>query len=940
MDDYESSDLLTVEERFFLHIARKNGLLTQAQADEALALCREDEVPLEEAFRALQLLDEGQIRRVREAMAASQVVRLDAVYADIALSRGLVSRPALEAAFAEQKRQRYRTRLGNLLVERGHLKADLHRTIITEVIRRLKSEGPQAYGSTVERRGEAAAESALFRGGDGPTLPPARPVIPLDGSDEVVAPASQRRDLLLSANEASGPPDPPAKGWSPTAGTGSSWSPKRPEPPRGGPAGGAALALDASEASDDPLVTSAIRMGLSSAEHAIPLHTADADRSNADLFEASGEANPTGSFVLDREALAPSTSGEPAAASPAAKKALLAAAVVAVGLAVAVAAALGTVVASNRRALSRARDLAAQAEDEPQPAAKATLWRQASEALAGAGGLGTSSAEAARLADRVRWGELEAEALGLIASGKGADAKQLLERRKAEVAPAHEAAWAKLLKDAGRGDALREGRDAEARGDFAAAVAAYRDARDRGDPGNVALGRLQAIRAALGKRLEEKQARALQTLDEADEQALAAEAKLITELFNEDPGTTERLEELRYRRALRRGLEALGQDQLEVAQAQLETARRLRPRDAEAAAALDRLARRRELDAARRRAREAEAQRRFEEAAEQWRRAAELAESDRERATLEASAQKAAGEAGDAKEREERRRRGQEAVKLLRESKVQEARAILEELAKGGQAGATTQKLLELAKRVEGMVYVPAGPFVMGTAPGPNARAHEQPQRTVELPAYFIDRTEVTNAAYARCVAEGKVPAPSHWDRPQPQKDGSVRKTYEPVIAEHPVVHVTWAQAGAYAAWRGGRLPSEEQWEKAARGTDGRTFPWGEGTSVRVHVSASPGRTHPTSAVAAHVSDKSPFGCMDMAGNVGEWTSDPFGPYPGAPADLKLPAGRKTIRGGAYRWGFDDARCAARDGGAETDSWPNVGFRVVVEVPADLTPLR
>jgi len=118
--DSQSSDVLTVEERFFLHIALKNGLLTQVDADRAVRLCGERDLPLEEAITALALLDAPQVKRVREAMAASQVVRLDSIYAEVALARG-APRAAIEAAQAEQRRQRYRVRLGNLLVDGGGL---------------------------------------------------------------------------------------------------------------------------------------------------------------------------------------------------------------------------------------------------------------------------------------------------------------------------------------------------------------------------------------------------------------------------------------------------------------------------------------------------------------------------------------------------------------------------------------------------------------------------------------------------------------------------------------------------------------------------------------------------------------------------------------------------------------------------------------------------
>lgn len=181
-----------------------------------------------------------------------------------------------------------------------------------------------------------------------------------------------------------------------------------------------------------------------------------------------------------------------------------------------------------------------------------------------------------------------------------------------------------------------------------------------------------------------------------------------------------------------------------------------------------------------------------------------------------------------------------------------------------------------------GMVYVSAGPFIMGSEIGD---ADESPQRVEKTGAYFIDRYEVTNEQFAKFD-------PDH--------------TFPPERATCPAI-VTWTQADAYAKWAGKRLPTEIEWEKAARGIDGRLFPWGATWEpfLAPWDDAEPiGRTF---------TDISPYGCYDMAGNVWEWTADWYLPYPGntipGPAYGKK---YKVIRGGAA---FNDGsmmRCAHR----------------------------
>jgi formylglycine-generating enzyme required for sulfatase activity len=161
-----------------------------------------------------------------------------------------------------------------------------------------------------------------------------------------------------------------------------------------------------------------------------------------------------------------------------------------------------------------------------------------------------------------------------------------------------------------------------------------------------------------------------------------------------------------------------------------------------------------------------------------------------------------------------------------------------------------------------GMLLVPAGEFIMGSSDSdPDAADDEKPQHTVYLDAFYIDETEVTNAQYRACVEAGACNAPADttdYDHAD--------------YAQHPVVYVSWGDADAYCLWAGKRLPAEAEWEKAARGTDGRTYPWGEGIDCdHAQYSECGGRTVP---VGSKAKGASLYGALDMAGNVWEWVAD------------------------------------------------------------------
>jgi formylglycine-generating enzyme required for sulfatase activity len=197
------------------------------------------------------------------------------------------------------------------------------------------------------------------------------------------------------------------------------------------------------------------------------------------------------------------------------------------------------------------------------------------------------------------------------------------------------------------------------------------------------------------------------------------------------------------------------------------------------------------------------------------------------------------------------------------------------------------------------MAAVPAGEFLMGS-PDDTAPADERPAARIAVAAFGIDRVEVTNARYAACVDAGACSPP-------------VGPAFADVTkADHPVSLVSWPQAAAYCRWVGKRLPTEAEWEKAARGADGRVWPWGSRFEAE-RVNA--GYTLGTAAVGSYAAGASPYGVLDMAGNVWEWTSSLYRPYPYDAGDGRedpVAHGARVNRGGSWYYGAEYARTAYR----------------------------
>lgn len=226
----------------------------------------------------------------------------------------------------------------------------------------------------------------------------------------------------------------------------------------------------------------------------------------------------------------------------------------------------------------------------------------------------------------------------------------------------------------------------------------------------------------------------------------------------------------------------------------------------------------------------------------------------------------------------------------------------------------------------EDMVTIPAGPFVRGTTSG---GFDEQPQRTIVLDTFSIDRYEVTNYQYQQFVlATGhrKPGPPSRYAK----SIGRMRGTNQPVV------YVSWEDANEYCRWKGKRLPTEAEWEKAMRGSDGRLWPWGNQEQPS---SANWARVQDGYEVSARVgsfqADKSPYGVMDGAGNVMEWVGDWYSEsyYKNSPDQNPLSPEYGTyrvLRGGGYTTTGADIRITSRSKMVPDFRDETIGFRCAI----------
>jgi formylglycine-generating enzyme required for sulfatase activity len=270
-----------------------------------------------------------------------------------------------------------------------------------------------------------------------------------------------------------------------------------------------------------------------------------------------------------------------------------------------------------------------------------------------------------------------------------------------------------------------------------------------------------------------------------------------------------------------------------------------------------------------------------------------------------------------------------QAQQFIKENNLESAKIAIQQAANLRETEETRALAIEIEDRMktpEGMIYIPACPCTIGDS-NQVLWKREGPAHKVDLPAYYIDAQPVTNAHYLKFVKATGHQMPPHW-----VKAGNKIPSGK---ENHPVTCVSLADAAAYAQWVKKRLPTEAEWEKAARGPEALTYPWGN-TYEKGMANDERSGLRDTSPVGAFQKGKSPYGCLDMAGNVWQWTSSKISLYPGSDAQL-LPEEEKlyVIKGGCF---LDDElylRSSFREVVDPDSAYalrPTLGFRCVADV--------
>jgi formylglycine-generating enzyme required for sulfatase activity len=262
--------------------------------------------------------------------------------------------------------------------------------------------------------------------------------------------------------------------------------------------------------------------------------------------------------------------------------------------------------------------------------------------------------------------------------------------------------------------------------------------------------------------------------------------------------------------------------------------------------------------------------------------------------------------------------------------------------AKKAEAPEPSHKIEARGSDAREMAHVPAGAFIRGSKPGVGTD-EERPQKTITLKGFWIDKLEVSVADWEKCMKNGPCGNDKFYrkykikkKRPEPCNYG------QPDRGRHPINCVSWHGARAYCKWAGKRLPTEAEWEKAARGKDGKLYPWGSDKAscaracmVEKSMFGCGTRTSCPVGERGYLGE-SPYGAMDMAGNVYEWVADSYTRTYFQEAPTENPVNRarsnqRPVRGGAYSSDEAGVRAAKRSGFDAVDRISFVGFRCAMD---------
>ena len=241
-------------------------------------------------------------------------------------------------------------------------------------------------------------------------------------------------------------------------------------------------------------------------------------------------------------------------------------------------------------------------------------------------------------------------------------------------------------------------------------------------------------------------------------------------------------------------------------------------------------------------------------------------------------------------------------------------------------AGPTATPTYSTSKDTSEMVFIPEGPFIMGTD-DEDAIPNTRPAHEVNLQGFWIDRYEVSNRQYANCVEDKFCTVPKDLS-------SATRKDYyiNPDYADYPVIHVDHYQASAYCKWAGKRLPTEAEWEKAARGEESLRYPWGNDLPENIPAQINLFESGDTAPVTSFPEGASPYGVYNMEGNVWEWTADQYDEfwYSSSPKDdpkADFGINEYVIRGFSWAYPFSIYEITTRNSVYSLNHTYDLGFR-------------